>query len=57
MDLYTLGLSGGPGSAEKRQALLEALELPRYLSANALAEALRFLMTREELFARYGVTP
>ena len=57
MDLYTLGLSGGPGSAEKRQALLEALELPCYLSANALAEALRFLMTREELFARYGVTP
>ncbi len=57
LDLYTLGLSGGPGSAEKRQALLEALKLPRYLSANALAEALRFLMTREELFARYGVTP
>ena len=54
MDLYTLGLSGGAGSAGKRQALLQDLGLPGYLSANALVDALNLRMTREELYARYG---
>ena len=54
MDLYTLGLSGGAGSAAKRQALLQDLGLPGYLSANALVDALNLRMTREELYARYG---
>ena len=49
LDLYTLGLSGGAGSAEKRQALLKELQLPGYLSANAMLDALNLLMTREEL--------
>ena len=56
MDLYTLGLSGGAGSAAKRQALLQDLGLPGYLSANALVDALNLRMTREELYARYGET-
>ena len=56
MDLYTLGLSGGAGSAGKRQALLQELGLPGYLSANALVDALNLRMTREELYARYGET-
>ena len=56
MDLYTLGLSGGAGSAGKRQELLQALGLPGYLSANALVDALNLRMTREELYARYGET-
>ena len=56
MDLYTLGLSGGAGSAAKRQALLQDLRLPGYLSANALVDALNLRMTREELYARYGET-
>ena len=56
MDLYTLGLSGGAGSAGKRQALLQDLGLPGYLSANALVDALNLRMTREELYARYGET-
>lgn len=56
LDLFTLGLSGGAGSAGRRQALLHALELPGYLSANALLDALNLLMTREELYARYGET-
>ena len=43
MDLYTLGLSGGAGSAAKRQALLQDLRLPGYLSANALVDALNSL--------------
>lgn len=54
MDLYTLGLSGGPGSAERRQALMQELGLPRYLSTKALVDALNLRMTREELYARYG---
>ena len=54
MDLYTLGLSGGPGSAERRQALMRELGLPRYLSTKALLDALNLRMTRAELFARYG---
>ena len=56
LDLYTLGLSGGAGSAEKRQALLKELQLPGYLSANAMLDALNLLMTRDELYARDGET-
>ena len=56
LDLYTLGLSGGVGSAEKRQALLKELQLPGYLSANAMLDALNLLMTRDELYARDGET-
>ena len=56
LDLYTLGLSGGVGRAEKRQALLKELQLPGYLSANAMLDALNLLMTRDELYARDGET-
>ena len=48
-DLFTLGLSGGAGSAAKRQALLKALELPEHLTANGLLEALNVLFSLEEL--------
>lgn len=56
LDLFTLGLSGGADSAKRRQALLHELDLPGYLNANALLEALNLLMMREELYARYGET-
>ena len=56
LDLFTLGLSGGADSAKRRQALLHELDLPGYLSANTLLEALNLLMMREELYARYGET-
>ena len=46
-----MGLSGGAGSAAKRQALLQKLELPEHLTANGLLEALNVLFTREELAA------
>ena len=39
-DLFALGLSGGEGSAERRRALLQRLELPQHLSSNALLEFL-----------------
>ena len=48
-DLFELGLSGGEGSAGKRQRLLKRLELPEHLTANGLLEALNLLFDRKEL--------
>ena len=49
-DLYELGLSGGPGSAQKRNALLKKLDLPLQMSANNLLEVLNILYDRDEFF-------
>lgn len=49
-DLYELGLSGGSGSAEKRQMLIKKLGLPERLTSNALLEVLNALMKREDFF-------
>ena len=38
----------GPGSAEKRAALLKTLRLPEHLSTAALLQTLNLLMSREE---------
>ena len=51
-DLFALGLSGGPESAKKRDALLKALRLPAHMSANTLLQALNVLFSREEFFAQ-----
>ena len=48
-DLFALGLSGGSGSAQRRQTLAKALDLPKHLSPNALLYVLNLLTTREEL--------
>lgn len=48
-DLYELGLSGGSGSAKRRQALQRHLKLPERLSANGLLQALSALYTQQEL--------
>lgn len=45
-DMYTLGLSGTAGSAERRLKLLRHLELPERLSANGLLDVLNVLYTR-----------
>ena len=50
-DLYAKGLSGGEGSREKRRALIRMLDLPEYLSTNALLDVLNALMSREEFMA------
>ncbi len=50
VDLYEVGLSGGPDSSKKRLALLRELNLPRYLSASALLEAVNALMDRDVFF-------
>lgn len=49
-DLLDKGLIG-PGSAEKRRKLLEKLELPAHMTANAMLEAVNLLLTREEFDA------
>ena len=48
-DLMALGLSGGRNAGEKRKALLNKLNLPEHMSANAMLQALNLLYTREEL--------
>ena len=48
-DLFALGLSGAPGAAERRAALLRGLELPEHMSAKALLAALNALYTPDEL--------
>lgn len=49
-DMYVLGLSGTPGSAERRSALLCQLDLPEHLSPNGLLDVLNILFTRDEFF-------
>ena len=49
-DMMGKGLVG-PNSEEKRRELLQKLQLPGHMTANALLEALNLLMTREEFDA------
>ena len=53
-DLFTLGLSGGPGASEKRRALLQKLALPEHLSPNAMLEVLNALYDREAFLKEAG---
>ncbi len=48
-DLYELGLSGCADSAQRRRALLRALNLPENLSANRLLDVLNATVTEQEL--------
>lgn len=48
-DLYALGLSGTAGSEGRRRALLHALGLPQYLSANALLDFINAVSNRAEV--------
>ena len=48
-DLFELGLSGGAGSAKKRQVLLKVLELPENLSPNALLDVLNCIIDLDAL--------
>lgn len=49
-DLYRVGLSGSPGSREKRAQLLRRLDLPERLTADGLLDVLNALLSREEFF-------
>ena len=50
-DLYTLGISGTPGSAARRRELLATIGLPLRLSKKALLETLDSFYSYEELTA------
>lgn len=49
-DLFALGLSGQSGSEQKRKALLKKLNLPQYLSSNALLDFLNAVSNKYEIF-------
>lgn len=55
-DLFAAGLSGTPDSAARRKDLLERLDLPEHLTANALLEALNVFYGYDAL-AELGVLP
>lgn len=48
-DFYTLGLSGHDNSDKLRKLLLTKLELPHYMTANAMLSAFNMIMTKDEL--------
>ena len=48
-DLVALGLSGTPGSEEKRKKLMKKLDLPEHMSPNALLQALNLLYDLPQL--------
>ena len=48
-DLMELGLSGGANAAENRKALMNKLNLPEHMSANAMLQALNMLYSLDEL--------
>lgn len=50
LDLFNMGLSGGPDSKAKRAALLKLLDLPEHMSANAMLQALNLLYAKDELY-------
>ena len=49
-DMMEVGLSGGPGSSEKRKVLMKQLDLPEHMSSNALLQALNMFYTKEEFY-------
>lgn len=48
-DLMELGLSGGKDSSTLRKKLLQKLQLPEHMSANAMLQALNLLYDRDTL--------
>ena len=47
-DMFSAGLSGGAGSAQKRRDLLKRLDLPERLSTRGLLDVLNILFSRDE---------
>ena len=54
VDFFCDGLSGGPDSTTQRDELARRVGLPAGMTANALLEALRLLLTYEEYLALVG---
>ena len=55
--LYVLGLTGRPDSAQRRQALLKRLDLPEHMSAKALLTVLNALSTSDEVIQLVQTLP
>ena len=53
-DLFVDGLTGGEGSAERRDALAQKIGLPSGMTPNAFLSALRVLLTYEEYLILVG---
>jgi ribonuclease M5 len=56
VDLFEDGLTGGANSTQKRDELAARVGLPKGMSANALLEALKLLVTYEEYLTLVGRT-
>ncbi len=54
VDFFEDGLTGGPDSTRKRDELAKQVGLPTGMTANALLEALKLLLTYEEYLALVG---
>ena len=54
VDFFEDGLTGGANSTEKRDALAKRVGLPAGMSANALLEALKLLVTYDEYLELVG---
>ncbi len=54
VDFFEDGLTGGPDSTRKRDELCTRIGLPTGMTANALLEALKLLLTYEEYLALVG---
>lgn len=50
VDMFSLGLSGNPGSGEKRNRLKKMLELPEHLSSNALLQVINLMFTKDQFY-------
>ena len=48
LDFFDFGLTGAENAARMREEVLSSLGLPKYLSANAMIDALNCLFTKEE---------
>lgn len=53
-DLFAIGLSGTPNSAENRAKLIRALELPEKLSPNALLDVLNAMYEKQQFLALWN---
>ncbi|MEG1774085.1 MAG: DUF4093 domain-containing protein, partial [Oscillospiraceae bacterium] len=56
-DLYTARLTGAPGAAGRRRALLAALHLPPRLSTHSMLALLPTLVTEDEFWALVSSLP
>lgn len=54
LDLFELGLTGGPESKAKREKLLKRLKFPAHMTTNALLEALNVLYDRDTFLNDLG---